>query len=69
MQHVRLSARARSLIRAAALNEFRETAVNIDSEGNADVPLSDEVMERLESHRMDGESISDVIERILSPKQ
>lgn len=60
-----LSTEACDAIRAQALHEFHSTAEARD-DGMWDVPFSEEVADRLEALRFDGESDSDLMLRIIA---
>lgn len=67
MQTIRLNREAREVIRSHSRGAgFLETARNISPDGSADVPVSEDVFERLEAHRHAGESYSDLTIRLFA---
>lgn len=64
MPTIRLNREARAAIRAEAHGPFRDTGQNEGVDGSADVPFDPETIARLEEHRHEGESYSDLIIRI-----
>lgn len=66
MPLVRLSREARAVIRANSTQDFRDNARNVSPDGSADVPLSADVIERLDSYRLSDESYSHLIIRLFA---
>jgi len=62
---INVTRRVRDLIRQKAdPTRFRETAVEC-ADGTFDVPIGDDTWERLLEHALDGESVSETIERMV----
>lgn len=67
MKLVNITAEAQAAVRSAsdAPGGFRETATRLP-DGTYDVPLSDEVFERVTAAQFQGESFSDALVRIVA---
>ena len=64
MPTILISDEAMQAIRAASVNEFEQTGVR-GADGRWRVPLSAEVLERLTAVRLEAESWSDTIIRVI----
>lgn len=68
MPTVTITKQCHDLIRANAELAFRNTSTRLPS-GNFSIPLSQDVYDRVIKYKLDGESISDSLIRILSTQK